>query len=237
MEEVIVKFIGRAVAYGGSSAVVAYAIFTFLGKKWIEGKFAERFETYKNDLNKELEQTRYEINVLFNRITKIHEKEFEVLPEAWCKMQNALGRISHFTSLLQHYPNLNQLSQPALEEFLNKSKLHEFEKQELMQASDKISYYGDRMFWHEVSDVEEAFWDFHNYTIKNRIFLTPDVQEQFMKIDDVMWSAIVERKVGHEANDHEMWHKAYKKIKDEVNPIRDVIEKLVQTRLHYHEVE
>jgi len=132
---------------------------------------------------------------------------------------------------------LNQMSQSALEEFLEKSRLHKFEKQELLQVSNKLSYYEDKIFWHEVRDVEEAFWNFHNYIIKNKIFLNPDLQDQFTKIDDVMWSAIVERKVGHEANDHEMWHKAYKKIKEEINPIRDIIEKLVQTRLHYHDVE
>jgi len=237
MEQAIAQFIGNTIAYGAWGAIVAYAIFTFLGKKWIEGKFAERLETYRNELKKELEHTRYEINALFNRVTKIHEKEFEVLPEAWYKMQDALGRISHFTSLFQQYPDLNQMSQTALEEFLEKSRLHKFEKQELLQARDKVSYYEDKIFWHELRDVEKAFWDFHNYIIKNKIFLSPDLQEQFTKIDDVMWSSIVERKVGHEANDREMWDKAYKKIRDEVNPIRDVIEKLVQTRLHYHDVE
>jgi hypothetical protein len=226
METSILQFLGKVIAYGGGAAVVAYAIFTFLGKKWIE-----------HELNKKLEQVRYRINTLFSRVTKIHEKEFEVLPEAWYKMQDALGRISHLTSLFQQYPDLNQMSQSALEEFLEKSRLHKFEKQELLQASDKVSYYEDKIFWHELRDVEEAFWDFHNYIIKNKIFLSPDLQEQFTKIDDVMWSAIVERKVGHEANDREMWHKAYKKIKEEINPIRDVIEKLVQTRLHYHDVE
>jgi len=237
MEQAIAQFIGKAIAYGGGGAVVAYAIFTFLGKKWIEGKFAERLETYRNELNKELEKTRYEINALFNRVTKIHEKEFEVLPEAWYKMQDALGRASQFTSYVQYYPDLNHMSQSALEEFLEKSPFHKFEKQELLQASDKISYYEDRIFWYKLRDVEEAFRDFHNYIIKNKIFLTQDLQEQFTKIDNVMWSAIVERKVGHEAGDREMWNKAYKKIWDEVNPIRDVIEKLVQTRLHYHEVK
>lgn len=237
MEEAIAQFVGKVVAYGGCAAVVAYAIFTFMGKKLIEGKFTERLEAYRNELKKELEHTRYEINLLFSRITKIHEKEFEVLPEAWCKMQDALGRISHFANLVQQYPNLNEMNQLALKEFLDKSRLHEFEKQELLQAKDKISYYSDRMFWYELKDVEEAFWDFHNYTIKNRVFLTPDLQEQFVKMDDIMWSAIVERKVGHEACDLQMWDKAYKKIKEEVNPIRDVIEKLVQARLHYHEVE
>lgn len=235
--EQIVQFIGKAIAYLGGAAIVSYAIFTFLAKKWIESKFAERLETYKHELNKELDQARYRINALFSRVTKIHEKEFEVLPEAWHKMQDALGRISHFTSLFQQYPDLNQMSQPALEEFLEKSRLHKCEKQELLQASDKVSYYEDKIFWHELRDVEEAFWNFHNYIIKNKIFLSPDLQEQFTKIDDVMWSAIVERKVGHEANDREMWDKAYNKIKQDINPIRNIIENLVQTRLHYQEVE
>lgn len=237
MEHAVVQFIVKIIAYGGGGAAVAYVIFTFLGKKWIEGKFAERLETFKHDLNKELEQVRYKINTLFSRVTKIHEKEFEVLPEAWYKMQNALGRISSFTSLFQEYPDLNGMSLPALEEFLGKSRLHEFEKQELLQAGDKVSYYQNKIFWHELRVVEEAFWDFHNFIIRNKIFLSPDLQEQFTKIDDVMWSAIVERKVGHEANNSEMWVKAYKKIKEEINPIRNVIEKLVQARLHYQEVE
>ena len=98
METAILQFIGKVIAYGGGAAAVAHALFTFLGKKWIEHK-----------LNKELEQVRYRINTLFSRVTKIHEKEFEVLPEAWYKMQDALGRISHFTSLFQQYPDLTQL--------------------------------------------------------------------------------------------------------------------------------
>jgi hypothetical protein len=237
MEEAIAQFIGRVLAYGGGGAVVAYAIFRFLGKKWIEGKFAERLETYKNDLTKELEHTRYEINLLFNRITKIHEKEFEILPEVWRKMQDALGIISNFVSLYQSYPNLNEMSQPALEEFLIKSRLYEFEKQELLQANDKVSYYGDRMFWRELRDAEEAFQDFHNYTNNNRVFLTRDLQEQFIKVDVIMWSAIVVRKNGHEANDSAMWGQANSIIKNEAEPISNTIEKLVQARLHYGDVK
>lgn len=237
MEQTIVIFIGKAVAYGFCGASAAYAIFRFLGKKWIENKFAERLETYKNKLQKELENTRYEINALFSRVTKIHEKEFEVLPEAWHKMHNALGSASQFVSYTRDYPDLNHMNSQALEEFLEKSPLHRFEKQELLQASDKISYYEKIKFWYDLREVEEAFRDFHNYIIKNKIFLTPDLQERFTEIDNVMGSAILERKVGHEAKDREMWVSAYEKIEKEVNPIIDVIEKLVQSRLHYHEVE
>jgi hypothetical protein len=237
MDEVILQFLGKVLAYGGGGAAAAYLVFTFFGKKLIDRWFAERLEITRHELNKQLEETRYKMNSLFNRVTKIHEKEFEVLPEAWHKMQDALGRISGLTSLFHQYPDINRMSPAALQEFLAKSILHEFEKQELLQADDKMSYYQDKMFWHELRVVEEAFFDFHNYIVRNKIFLSLDLQEQFTKVDDVMRSAIVERKVGHEADDHQMWVKAYKKIKEEVNPIRDTIEKQVQTRLHYHEAE
>jgi hypothetical protein len=237
MGEEILQFLGKVLAYGGGGAAAAYLVFTFLGKKWIDSWFAERLETTKHELDKELEKTRYQINSLFNRVTKIHEKEFEVLPEAWHKMQDALGRTSSFTSLFQQYPDINKMSPSALQEFLAKSILHEFEKQELLQAGDKLSYYQDKMFWHELRTVEEAFFDFHNYIVRNRIFLSLDLQEQFTKVDDVMWRAIVERKVGQEAGDHQMWASAFKKIKEEINPVRDTIEKLVQARLHYQEAE
>jgi hypothetical protein len=237
MDEAILQFLGKILAYGGGAAAVAYLIFTFLGKKWIDNRFAEKLEATKYEFNKQLEETRYKMNSLFNRVSKIHEKEFEVLPEAWLKMQDALGRISSITSLLQQYPDINGMSLPALQEFLDKSILHEHEKKELLQSNNKQSYYQDKMFWHELRTVEEAFFDFHNYIMRNKIFLSLDLQGHFTKIDDVMWSAIVERKIGHEAGDHQMWVTAYKKIKEEINPIRDTIEKLVQTRLHYHEVE
>ena len=235
MEEAILQFFGKVISYGGGGAAAAYLVFTFLGKKWIESRFADRLEATKHDFNRELELVRYRINTLFSRVSKIHEKEFEVLSEAWYKMQDALGRISSLTSLFQEYPDLNRMSRPALEEFLKKSILPEFEKKELLEAGDKLSYYRDKMFWHDLRVVEEAFFDFHNYIVRNRIFLSLDLQEQFTKADDVMWSSIVERKVEHQAADHQMWIKAYKKIKEDINPIRDAIEKLVQTRLHYHE--
>ncbi|MFZ0033515.1 MAG: hypothetical protein WAK60_00825 [Sedimentisphaerales bacterium] len=218
-------------------ALVAYGLFQFLGKKWIENKFAEKLQEYKHAQNKELEELKFRINTLFSRVTKIHEKEFEVLPEAWLKMQEALGRASQLVSLIREYPDLNRMSKEALSEFLAQSKLHDYEKKELLEASNKLAYYQDTIFWYELRETREAFWDFHNYIIKYRVFLSSNLQEQFGKIDDVIWEAIVERKVGHEANDREMWSTAYKKIRDEINPIRDKIETLVQSRLHYDRVD
>jgi uncharacterized protein YajQ (UPF0234 family) len=237
MESEIMDFILKILAYGGGGAGVAYLIFMFLGKKWIENKFSERLEAYKHAQNRELEKFKYEINRLFSRVTKIHEKEFEVLPQAWIKMQDALGQISQLTSLYQEYPDLNRINKSELDDFLSNSELKDFEKQELKNSTDKTAYFQELSFWYKLREVEKFFFDFHNYIVRNRIFLDKSLQERFTKIDDIMWSTIVDRKVGHKAKDHKMWVEAHKKIRDEIDPIKNEVEDLVQKRLHYYEAD
>ena len=159
------------------------------------------------------------------------------MPEAWLIMQDALGRISKYTSPYQEFPDFNRMNNEALEEFLAKSKLQEYEKQELKKAPDKMRYYQNRIFWHNSTEVEKDFFQFHNFIVMNRIFFSSDLQEKFTKIDEIMWSAIVDRKVGYEAKDYKMWVEAYKQIRDEVEPIKKEIEILVQKRLHFTDAE
>lgn len=229
MKEVFELF-GKILVYGGVPAAIAYLIFVFLGKKTVETWFAKRLRKFE-----------YDLNSLFNRVTKIHEIEFEVLSKAWIKMQDALGRISGLVSITKSWPDLDRMSETALEEFLAKSKLHEYEKEELGQSSRKIDYYQKTIFWHDLEEVQNAFEDFHNYIIRNKIFVSPDLQAKFAEIDEIMWAAIVHMKVGKGTDSQEisqeMHINAFKKIRDEVNPIRDSIEKLVQSRLHYHDVD
>jgi hypothetical protein len=124
-----------------------------------------------------------------------------------------------------------------LAEFIQQSDLFDFEKEELRKTNDKNAYYRNKRFWHDLKSAKDAFQDFHNYTIRNRIFLSSDLFQQFQRIDDVMWEGIVLREEGEEGDDREMRMDANSKIKDEVNPVRDEIERQIQRRLHYHEAE
>src|ERR1700743_2551863 len=89
MIEVMLSFIGKIVLYGSGSAAIAFLFFRFLGQKWIEGKFAERLEAYKHAQAKELEGVKFQINSMFSRVAKLHDKEFEILPNVWAKMNDA----------------------------------------------------------------------------------------------------------------------------------------------------
>lgn len=138
MQDEILKFIGKLVVYGGGTVAIAYFAFVFLGKKWIENKFSQSLQKYKHEKNKELEEVRYKINSLFNRVTKIHEKEFEVLPHAWGLLHNAIAALTRFTSMLKQYPNLDLMTAPQLDELLKDSFLYEYQKEELKNNAKKL---------------------------------------------------------------------------------------------------
>ncbi len=229
------RWLGRTVLWFGGAVTVAFAAFRFLGSKWIEDKFATRLQAHKHAQAKELEELRHKINSTFNRLTKIHQKEFEVLPEAWNKLQDALGRTSGLTSLYQEYPDLNRMEESQLAEFLRRSDLYDFEKEGLLKEDDRNTYHMERKFWHDLKNAKGAFHDFHNYMIRNRIFLSSDLFQQFQKVDDIIGEAIICRECGEGDGDMKMWTNAYKKIRDEIDPIRDEIERLIQKRLRYHE--
>jgi hypothetical protein len=115
----IFSFLGQVIIFGGGSVGVAYLVFTYLGKKWIDNKFEKRLTKFDHELNLQIEQYKFEINSLFNRISKIHEKEFEVLPTMWLKLVEAMGKVSQLTDPSQQYPELNKMSKAEIEELLS----------------------------------------------------------------------------------------------------------------------
>ena len=235
MNDEILKFIGNVVAYSGGGAAVAYGLFVFFGKRWIENKFSERLEEYKNEQRKELEDFKLKINRLFNRITKIHEKEIEVLPQCWSKLHDAKNIVSSLLSPLQSYPDLNQMNEDQIRASLKDSLLEDFEVEELIKKKDKTAYYQERIFWHRLHEAKRKYSESHDYIIKNRIFLSDDLKKLFTEADDLLWEALIEKEIGKECNDYEMMSKAYRKLRDNIDKILEKIEKQVQKRLHYHE--
>ena len=72
---------------------VGILFFKLLASKWLENKFDKRLEDHKHKLENEREELKFKINSLLNRVTKIHEKEFEVLPIAWEKLDKLFDSV------------------------------------------------------------------------------------------------------------------------------------------------
>jgi hypothetical protein len=216
----VIAFAAKTLTAGG----IAYALLQFYGKKWLESQFSKKLEDHKG-----------KINALFSRISKIHEKEFEVLPEAWQLLQHALGLVSALTSPLKTYPDLNHMKAEAFESFVTTSRLSELDKKELSTASDKNKYFQKQVFWYDLHDARQAVSEFHNYTILNKIFMTKDLFTAFKAVDDLLADGLLEQEIGTEAEDRSMTKNYYKNTRTQIEPLVANIEVLVQERLHHAE--
>jgi hypothetical protein len=90
-----------------SGAVVFGALFAALkwfGEHWINSKFSERMEAFKYAQQRELEQLKFQINASMDRAVKLHQREFETLPEAWSTLVTAFNSVKALRQPLNHTP-------------------------------------------------------------------------------------------------------------------------------------
>ena len=110
----------------GGAAGIAWLLIKYLGTKIIDSQLEKSLETY-----------RFKVNLRFDRISKIHEKEFNVLPQIWDSIIEANGEFWSVTSPFQQYPDLNKMSSLELEEFFEERKIKTSAKERIINSKDK----------------------------------------------------------------------------------------------------
>lgn len=230
----VFAFLGKVIAYGGGSAAIAYLLFQYLGKTWIENKFAEKLEQLRHSQALELQRLRVEIDSMLSGALKIQDKEFEVLPEAWTKLAEAFGNVAQLVSPLQWHNDLDRMRSDQLEEVLAGTTFRESEKADIRKATKKTETYLEVRFWHRLNHVRKAVSDFHNYVERNSVFMPPELKSDFEKTSNELWSAMTSKEVGHEAKDWKMQNEGWDKIKKEVEPLKKAIHDAIFKRLQGH---
>lgn len=232
----VLRFFGEVVVYGGGSAAVAFLLFQYLGKGWIDARFAERLEAFKHDQAKELQRLKVEVESLLSGALKIQDREFTVLPEAWHKLNEAYSLTSWVLSPMQQYPGVGQMSGAELDEFLAASELLETQKARVRAADhrDRDKTYQDIILWHRLNRAQKAVGDLQKYTASQGVFLPPPLKQHFTDMQPVLWEALVAVEVGHQAADYKMRSDAWKVFQDKGQPLHQSIEKAIEQRLHSH---
>jgi hypothetical protein len=182
--EILNWILGNLVAFGvvGSAGVAGgYFVFKLLATKWLDNNFAKRLEAYKHQQQRELEQLRFRINALFDRVTKLHQREFQLLPDAWALLFDALLEMKAFVSSFQTHPDLDKMKPSQFAEFVEACPLATWEKDELKSSGNKTKYYQDHIFWHQYRTASKASNDSHTFLRKNGIFIERTLKERFQK--------------------------------------------------------
>lgn len=234
MIEKIASIIVEILLVGGGSIVILFGFIKWFGQKWFANQFDESLEEFKREQSEILEHYRYQINSQFNRIVKIHDKEFEVLPKAWHLLNDSYGHLMSIANLFQQWPDLNRYSPEQLDSFLEKCELQDFQKEELRLQNDKIEYYKTAAYWIRLNIARNKFNEFRSYLQYNKIFLSRDLFDLFHQIEVVMIEA--EAELENPENEDNPWRgtsRAYKKLTENENELLGQIESSVQKRLHF----
>jgi len=229
----IAKVIGLTAIVSVSTVLITLGALRWFGQKWFEHQFAQRLEQFRRQQSELLEHYRYQINSQFNRITKIHEKEFEVLPEIWQRVQDSYLHFVSLASPFQQWPPLDSYTREQVEAFLDDCELLDFQKDELREAQDKLEYYRKVAYWIRLSNAREKFSEFRTYLRYNKIFLSRDLFELFREIE----LAMIDTEVHLEDPEDGLWSKTsaiYQNLTKDVNHLLEKVEDAVQERLHFN---
>jgi hypothetical protein len=226
--------IGAVLAIGGGGAAVSYGLFRWFGRAWLDQHFKKRFEELKHEQQKEIEQLRHQINSLYSRISKIHEKEFEILPQAWKLLNESYGAVFQAVSSFKQFPDLNGMSEPQFEEFLSNCALPSFARDELRHAEDRIQYYAKITREIGLSDARTARISLNNYLAVNSIFMTQSLRQQFKEINQALAEVLINEEIGTQSRSPEL-QKSAAEILGRVPDMFENIESAVQKRLRYEE--
>ncbi|MDD2706240.1 MAG: hypothetical protein PHU07_13040 [Acidocella sp.] len=216
---------------GSVAAIGAFGLFRFFGKNWLEAKFQERLLAFKAEKDQELEKLRAEISRMLDRAAKFNAKEYEILPDAWKLLNAAFGATAYLVSAIKHRPDLGGMSEAQLSEFLDKSDLAEWQKDELRSAGEKNRYYGNVCSWKELNQATKALTEYNNYILLNDIFIENDVAR---KMSDVarelrMAAHFVESSLkGTGLPDY--WTKAYQR-QENAEKLIDELRQIVRARI------
>jgi hypothetical protein len=232
----VLRFLGEVVLYGGGSAAVAYLLFQYLGKGWIDARFSERLEAFKHEQAKELQRMKIEVESLLSGALKIQEREFTILPEAWRKLNESYSLASWVVSPLQQYPAVGRMADDELEEFLSTSELLESQRDRVKGSSSSYrdDTYQEIVFWHRLHRAKKALGELEEYIASHGLFLPPPLKQQFSEMRPIIWSALVKLELGRQAKEHKMQTEAWTELQSKGEPLHKAIEQAIEYRLHSH---
>jgi len=231
----LLSFIGQVIAYGGGSTAIAYLAFKTFGSKWIESKFATRFQEHKHEQEKEIQRLRAEIDSMLNGVLKLQEREFQVLPEAWEKLVEAHAYTTKLTSPFQTYPDLERLSDKELEEFLkNNNWLLETQKNSIKNVFDKNDKYQDFTFWHYLRTSENRIGEFNQYIRRNGIFFPKAIKDHFEEMVKLLFSATTTKESFHRFKEGRHDDDSWEQMQSKAEPLYKIIEQEIIDQLRSH---
>ncbi len=211
---------------GGISGI-SIIIFRLFGNKIIEDKFERSLELFK-----------YRMNTKFDRVSKIHEKEFEILPIIWANIITTNSEMFSLTSLVQHLPDLNRMNEVERKEVYDIKEFKQSDRNKIETSSDKLNEYTKIDYYYKSDKIIIAYSEYLKYYQLNRIFINDKIKEDVEKVTKYFVQILSIMKIANLAD--KIDYNQILKAKDKQDELGQIIDRLgdnIKERLHFNEVD
>lgn len=199
MPATIIEWIVSVAAAGGGAGFIAFQLFKKLGESWLDDRFKSRLQDLAHIQNKEIERLRNELTKSFDRASKLHQREFEVLPMVWDEVHEAFWTTASLVSPLQLHPDLNRMEESQLHAFLDKCDLDEWQKNNIRKTTDKTTQFRNYALWSQLSHAQRARQSALNKISRHAIFLDEAMRDDLFNILARLNGALIEHEANQEA--------------------------------------
>ena len=190
-----IVFLAKLLLAGGGIAAIVWQLLKAFGSKWLSNEFDKRLRALEHEHNKEIERLRSDLTRAFDRRSKLHQREFDVLPEVWAKTCDAYWHTRSLVSPAQSYPDLNRMSAPQLDSFVAGCELLDWQKIELKNEKDKTRYYIKEVFWHRLRNAQGLVTAASNSLGKQGIFINKETRQRLDDLTSLLWSSLSEEEM------------------------------------------
>ena len=231
MADQIAIFLAKLVTYGGGVALITYTVMRIFASKWLSLEFDKKLRAYEHEHNKEIERLRSELTRSFDKRSKLHQREFEALPDVWSKVCDAYWNVRGLVSPFQQHPDLNRMNPGQLESFISGSDLASWQKDEIRGTSDKTRYYIDNIFWHRLHECRKLVTQASNSLGKSGIFISADTRRKLDELTQLLWNALTEEELNHSDRPSPRLKEDIDKLMKEGEELKETLEEEVRNIL------
>lgn len=167
----------------GGSAAIAVGVVKVFGNRWLEHRFNARLEALKHDHQTEVENLRFRIAGLLDRSTKLNQREFEVLPDVWSKIDDAHHKLRSLIAIFKESPDVGRMADGQFEAFVTGCQLQDWQKDELRAETNRFKrteYYSEAIRWIELHQALVAAQTMNEAVSKGSIYIHPETYEKVL---------------------------------------------------------
>lgn len=220
-------------ALGGGGAAIAYAIFKRFGEKWLDVKFESQLADYRHRQQLEVEGLKYKITALVDRRTKLNQRELEILPEAWGRLNEAFLHTRAAVIRFHQFPDFSQMSEDRFERVLSEMDMKEAAKFEFKSVpqSQRNKFYTRHISWRQIGAAREKLQEYQLYIMKNSIFIPREIIVELNAFCGMLNSALVDAEFAVEGHGVERSDETRKLIGADGDTLLNDLEAAIYARL------